>query len=135
MISVLILLSIGSVWLSLIAIMLPIQAISLALSKFSDKFKGWNYSVWILQDVAVNVIHGGSHKVTVSSKIGWLSQQERTGAKGTEQFVNWLWIIFFGIDDHCQKAIEKEDDHRYNYIVMITSLLIYWGVWLVVLLT
>lgn len=88
------LLSIVLVWGSLVLIMWPFQLVSFILSRVSDEFKPWNYSVWILQDVAVNVIHGGSHKVTVSSKIGWMSQQGYSGAKPIEKLVNWIWVIF-----------------------------------------
>lgn len=121
--------SVVSVWLSLILIMGPFQLATGILSRFWAPARDWNYSIWILQDVAVNVIHGGSHKVTVSSKIGWMAIAGYSAMLWMERVVNWIWLTVLNEENHCRNAIEPEDNHRYDKRVTILGLVIYWGIW------
>lgn len=135
--SLFVLLLIGLVWGSLILVMGPLQTASgIAARIDKHRFGPWNYSIWIIQDCLVNVILGGSHKVTVSSKIGWMSQQGHGNTvKWVEKFVNWGFKVAVGQDNHCQASIEPEDNHKWDPVLAVSGLLIYTGVYAYVALT
>lgn len=122
------LLSVAIVWGSLILQLLPLQAVALFISVMvkNENWKNWNYSIWMVQDQFVNVMLSGYHMTTVSSTIGHMSKTSAT-AEGMRKVVDFLFDKLAGQKNHCRRAIEADDKHRYNALRSLIGLTGYVG--------
>lgn len=109
------LLLVAVIWGSMIWACWKIQ-VPLLLASFVTKsasLREWNYSLWMVQDQATCFLLSGHHETTVSSAIGELSKTSDT-AEHMRRVVDWLFLAFAGQRDHCRRAIEEHDTHRFN---------------------
>ena len=73
--------------------------------------RGYRYSLWIQQDQDVNTIFKGNPDVTVSSKLGYLSEQGSKTATLMARVVDKMFLIAVGQEDHCRSSIERDEVH------------------------
>lgn len=123
------LLVITSIWASLIITMLPLMMMARAYDNAYNLplKKRWLYSILIAQDILVNCILGGYFRTTISSELGNLQRLDsRTGTECAE-FVNWLFRVSVGQENHCIASIEPEDIHLFDVRKAITGAALYLG--------
>jgi hypothetical protein len=110
--SKLLLLSVALWWLFFILIMGFIQIPLTLLGKSRDTRIGrYTYGLWIAQDQLVNAIHGGNPDITVSSRVGYLSQQGSQTARYMEIVIDWLFYKAVKQENHCRVSIEADEEH------------------------
>ena len=106
------LLSVAICWLLLIILMSPIQLPLTLLRKPRSTLIGrYTYGLWIGQDQLVNAIHAGNPDITVSSKVGYMSQQGSKTARAMEIVIDWLFYVATKQENHCYVSIEKDEKH------------------------
>ena len=110
--SKLLLLSITLTWLLFIALMSPVQLpLTLLRKKRGTVLGDYVYGLWIAQDQLVNAVHAGNPDVTVSSKVGYMSQQGSTTARCMEIVIDYLFYVATGQENHCFVSIEQDEKH------------------------
>ena len=110
--SKLLLLSITLTWLLFIALMSPVQLpLTLLRKKRGTVLGDYVYGLWIAQDQLVNAVHAGNPDVTVSSKVGYMSQQGSTTARCMEVVIDYLFYVATGQENHCFVSIEQDEKH------------------------
>ncbi len=106
----LLLLAIAVVWGLLIVLMLPFQ-LPVTLAGIHPRLKRYRYGVWLAQDQMVNAIFGGNHDVSVSSKLGYMSEQGSKTAIAMAKVVDWMFYVAVGQKNHCRASIERDEEH------------------------
>ena len=110
--SKLLLISIASTWLLLIALMSPLQLpLTLLRKKRGTTLGDYVYGLWIAQDQLVNALHAGNPDVTVSSKVGYMSLQGSSTARCMEITIDYLFYVATGQENHCFVSIEHNEQH------------------------
>lgn len=84
--------------------------ITLAAIPFK-KLRLYRRSLWMAQDQDVNVIFGGNEDITVSSKVGYLSESGSKTALGMAKVIDFLFYIAIGQENHCIASIERDERH------------------------
>ena len=109
----LLLISIALTWLFFIVVMSPLQLpLTLLRKKRNTRLGKYTYNIWIAQDQLVNVIHLGNPDVTVSSKVGYMSEQGSKTARAMERVIDWLFYVATGQENHCFVSIERDEKHN-----------------------
>jgi len=106
------LLAVGVVWLFFIIIMSPIQIPVTLLAIKVRGLRGYRYGIWIAQDQLVNALLYGNPDVTVSSRVGWLTEQGSTTARYMAKFIDLMFYLAIGQENHCKASIEKDEEHK-----------------------
>lgn len=108
----LLLLSVLVWWILLILAMSPLQLPLTLLGKpRGTRIGNYTYGLWIGQDQLINAVHGGNPDVTVSSKIGYMSEKGSRTAKAMESVVDWLFYKAVKQENHCKESIERDEEH------------------------
>lgn len=110
--SKLFLLAVGVVWLFFIIIMSPIQIPVTLLAVKVGGLREYRYGIWIAQDQLVNALLYGNPDVTVSSRVGWLTEQGSTTALYMAKFIDSVFYLAIGQENHCKVSIEKDEEHK-----------------------
>jgi hypothetical protein len=120
--SKLFLLAIALLWLRLILAEVETIPCTIALLWKKDKeYKRYVWGIWIGQDQLVNRTLGGNPDVTVSSKVGYLSNKfgkhsntPSMTARAMEKFIDFGFKKLAGQDNHCDESFEADEEH-YSY--------------------
>jgi len=116
------LLLISLLWLRLILAQPEIIFFTfLSLFKKGEKYKKYVWGLWIADDQAVNARLGGNPDVTVSSKVGVLSNKfgkhpnrPSMTARAMEKFIDTGFKAISGQENHCDESYEPDEEH-YSY--------------------
>lgn len=112
------LLAIAFIWLIHISVPLVscLVVIIINLIKQEDGFNIKEYIVEVLysQDQLVNTILCGTPDTTISGRVGYWSLQGDEVAGYMEKVIN---LLFFFQPNHCQLAIEDDEDHGKPFII------------------
>ncbi|UNA02096.1 hypothetical protein vBAmaSR9Y2_18 [Alteromonas phage vB_AmaS-R9Y2] len=71
----------------------------------------WGLSFWMWTDQGVNVMLGGNEDVTVSSKVGYMTEQGSKTAAVMALVIDFFWYLVTGQKSHCINAIERDEEH------------------------
>lgn len=110
---------IALVWGALIYTVWPLQLALTVIGALPIKaLRDLRYRFWIWQDNGVNVLvsfiatgEAGNPDVTVSSKVGMMSEQGSRTARYVEIVIDWLFLVAVGQRDHCKVSIERDEIH------------------------
>lgn len=107
-------------WIVLVIVQLPVLLPVTLIACFVERtgevhWQRWRYNLWIGQDQAVNTMLGGDRDITVSSRIGWNAEQGSKTALLMESWLNPVWQLFTGQDNHCRRAIERDENHNKHW--------------------
>lgn len=116
------LLGIGLLWLRLIIAEPEIIPCTIALLWKKDKeYRRYVWGLWIGQDQCINRTLGGNPDVTVSSKVGYLSNKFGVHPRRPSKTARLVEsVIDFGFkklakqDNHCHVSYEADEEH-YSY--------------------
>ena len=100
-------------WGSLILLMLPLLLIALVYDKMREGIQ-WVYSLLLAQDHLTNAIMGGHFLTTISSLLGHLRQQGSSTGKVAADFVDKLFELAIGQNNHCTLAMEESDIYQFS---------------------
>ena len=110
--SKLLLSSVALTWLFFIVVMSPVQLPLTLLRKERGTTVGdYVYGLWIAQDQMVNALHRGNPDVTVSSKVGYMSEEGSKTARAMEKVIDFLFYVAVKQENHCQVSIERDEQH------------------------
>ena len=98
-------------WLFLIVVMSPLQIPCTLITIFTGRLKRYTWGLWIGQDQQVNAIFNGNPDITISSRVGYMSQQGSKTARYMEIVIDWLFYKIAKQKNHCFVSIEKDEVH------------------------
>ncbi|MFC6441043.1 hypothetical protein [Bowmanella sp. JS7-9] len=97
-------------------VQLPVTLIAIWVEKTGEvHWRKWRYNLWIGQDQSLNALLGGDRDITLSSRIGWNAERGSQTALYMEAWLNPVWELFTGIDNHCRRAIERDEQHNKHW--------------------
>ena len=91
------------------------QLLITGLSIVFKRLREYAGSLWLVQDLDVNVILGGNAEVTISSRVGWMAQNGSKTALVMEKVINKIFKLVLNQDDHCRASIEATDKHNTGF--------------------
>lgn len=114
----LLLVSIFVVWTSLILLtwrgwyQVAMTLVSIIVR--NKDFRAYVLRLWISQDQDVNCIFMGNEDITISSRVGYLSELGSKTALCMEIVINTMFYVAAGQENHCRASIERDEKH-YTY--------------------
>lgn len=101
-------------WGSMIIVTSPFLLITWLYDLITTPRHSWFLSSMLGQDLIQNVILGGHHRTYISSILGYLQSNNSRGGTYMALFVNWFWVLLFKEENHCIKAMRKDDVYDFS---------------------
>lgn len=105
---------IGLVWGSIMSVCIIPMIVAKVYDKITKPQYSWLRSIFIAQDYLVNALCSGHHDTTISSQLGKLKLMGSTTGAVASDFVDWLFFVADGQENHCFNAMEGNDIYLFK---------------------
>jgi hypothetical protein len=113
-------------WGSLIILTIPFTLFAWAYDRKTTPKISWLTGVFLVEDLATNLIMGGHHKTYISSLLGHMQTSGSRGGTYAAKIVNLLFYIARKEIDHCKKSMKPGDIYDFSARRAIGGTLAFW---------